>query len=74
MSLQQVIELKLKSFDHRVLDQAVSDIMGTVLEQVQTLRALFHFLDIYRDSQLTGLHTLTKKNLVNNLKSESIRG
>jgi len=30
MSLQQVIELKLKSFDHRVLDQAVGDIIDTV--------------------------------------------
>ncbi|CAL7963290.1 30S ribosomal subunit protein S10 [Alphaproteobacteria bacterium] len=30
MSSQQVIKLKLKAFDHRILDQAVCDIVNTV--------------------------------------------
>ncbi len=30
MSLQQQIKLKLKGFDHRILDQAVADIVNTV--------------------------------------------
>ena len=30
MSLQQEIKLKLKGFDHRVLDQAVKEIVGIV--------------------------------------------
>ena len=30
MSLQQQIKLKLKGFDHRILDQAVAEIVNTV--------------------------------------------
>lgn len=38
MSLQQVIELKLRSFDHRVLDQAVGDIISTVFRTGANVR------------------------------------
>ena len=48
-SANQNIRIKLKAFDHKLIDQSAVEIVKQLKEQEQELGAQFHFLQKWKD-------------------------